>query len=166
MTANNIIDNGENYVREYLKAYNKENDILTFEDSTATVAEAAAALSCSEAQIAKTLSFYGNDNKIIFLVLCGDARVDNKKFKGLFSLKSKMLSFDDVSAKTPFKVGGVCPFFKQEEYPNIEVYIDDSLRRFDFVYPACGSDHSALKINVEELFKISHAKSFVDVAKI
>lgn len=149
-------------VRKHLRKWDKQNDILEFETSSATVALAAEALHTEPARIAKTLSFRLKDSAVL-IVAAGDAKVDNKKFKEQFDVKAKMLDPEEVLEMTGHAVGGVCPFAVKE--PSVKVYTDVSLRRFDFVYPACGSSNSAIKLSCEELFEISDSQGWVDVCK-
>lgn len=149
-------------VRIYLKEFNKDKDILEMEHSTATVQLAALALDTEEARIAKSLSFYDNDSAII-IVVAGDAKIDNKKFKHEFGFKAKMLSPDDAVKYTGHAVGGVCPFALPE---NIKVFLDKSMDRFKTMFPACGSSNSAIELTLEELDKLSNNQRWVDVCKI
>ena len=148
-------------VQEYFKKYNKENDIIVLNESSATVAEAAHALHCEEKEIAKTLSFRVND-KVILIVTAGDAKIDNSKYKTEFHTKASMLSFDEVEPIIGHGVGGVCPFGINE---GITVYLDESLKRFEFVYPACGSGNSAIKLTIPELEQYSNFDKWIDVCK-
>ncbi|WMJ77602.1 MULTISPECIES: YbaK/EbsC family protein [unclassified Sedimentibacter] len=148
-------------VSEYLKKYNKDNDILIMDESTATVELAAKALGTKEARIAKSLSFYNGDNAMI-IVVAGDAKVDNKKFKGKFGFKAKMLAHEDTVSFTGHAIGGVCPFALPE---NVDVYLDISMKRFDTMFPACGSSNSAIELTLDELEKLSQCREWVDVCK-
>lgn len=149
-------------VREYLKGFGREGEIKEMELSTATVPLAAQALGVEEARIAKSLSFKVGD-KAIIIVTAGDARIDNKKYKTAFGVKAKMLSFEDAVAFTGHAVGGVCPFALPE---GVEVYLDNSLKRFTSVFPACGSGNSAIELTCEELEKLaSNFVAWVDVVK-
>ena len=138
--------------REYLKAYDLDYQIMEFTVSSATVAEAANALSCKEAEIAKTLSFIVNE-KPILIVAAGDAKVDNSKYKAEFHTKAKMIPFEQVEAMTGHAVGGVCPFGVNED---VAIYLDASLKRFEIVYPACGSSNSAIQLTVKQLEQITN----------
>ena len=149
-------------VRSYLDKYGISHRILEFEASSATVSLAAAALNCEECQIAKTLSFYVND-KVVLIVAAGDTKIDNAKFKAVFSTKAKMLSYDDAEALVGHAVGGICPFGIND---GIEVYLDESLKRFSTVYPACGSSNSAIAMTIDELEKYSGFLSWINVTKI
>lgn len=148
-------------VRAYLKAFGAEDRILEFPVSSATVALAAEALGCEPARIAKTLSFLSGESCIL-VVAAGDAKVDNAKFKARFSMKAKMLSPEDAERLVGHAVGGVCPFAVNEGIP---VYLDESLRRFQTVYPACGSSNSAIELTLDELERFSGAQAWVDVCK-
>lgn len=152
-------------VRNYLKKFNKDKDILEMEQSTATVELAALALDTEEARIAKSLSFYdnNNDNNAIIVVVAGDAKIDNKKFKKEFGFKAKMLSPDDAVKFTGHAIGGVCPFALPE---NVKVFLDNSMKRFETMFPACGSSNSAIELTLEELNKLSNNIKWVDVCKI
>lgn len=148
-------------VKEFFRQYGKENEIKEFAVSSATVALAAQALNCEEARIAKTLSLHLSD-KVLLLVTAGDMKIDNQKYKAVFGLKAKMLSFEEVEPLTGFRVGGVCPFAPKE---NTVVYLDESLKRFSTVFPACGSSNSAIELTIDELVKFSSSLGWVDVCK-
>ena len=147
--------------REYLKTYGLDGQMMEFPVSSATVAEAAKALSCREAEIAKTLSFIANE-KTILIVAAGDAKIDNGKYKAEFHTKAKMIPFEQVEAMTGHAVGGVCPFGVNED---AVIYLDESLKRFEVVYPACGSSNSAIKLTVEQLEHITNYQKWIDVCK-
>lgn len=149
-------------VIEHFKQYGKENDILQFTDSSATVEEAAKVLNVIPARIAKTLSFKNKEGEAFLVVFAGDAKIDNKKFKEQFGVKAKMLSAEEVEQFTGHVVGGVCPFGLAND---LDVYLDESLRRFTTVFPACGSINSAIELTCEELEKYSNAKGWVSVGK-
>lgn len=136
-------------VREYFKEFGIENRIQEFEVSSATVELAAEALQCEPCRIAKTLSFVVNENPIL-IVTAGDTKIDNSKYKEQFKSKAKMLKFDEVLETIGHDVGGVCPFGINE---NIDIYLDDSLKRFKTVFPACGSSNSAIELTIEEIEK-------------
>ena len=138
-------------VREYFKSYGIEDKILEFPVSSATVELAAKALNTEGCRIAKTLSFSVNDSPIL-IVTAGDAKIDNKKYKTFFGAKAKMLTFDEVEEKIGHAVGGVCPFAVND---NVKVYLDESIKRFDTVFPACGSSNSAIELTPDELEKYS-----------
>ncbi len=147
--------------KEHLKKYGLENKILEFGVSSATVAEAAKAVGCGEAEIAKTLSFIVNEQPIL-IVVAGDSKINNTKYKAEFHTKAKMLVFEDVERLIGHGVGGVCPFGINE---GITVYLDKTLKKFDVMYPACGSSNSAVKLTIEEIEKASNYKKWIDVCK-
>lgn len=150
-------------VKQYFKNFNLEDKILEFPVSSATVELAAKALGCEEARIAKTLSFKLEDSAIL-IVFAGDVRVDNSKFKALFKKKAKMLQFEEVESLVGHAVGGVCPFAVNK---GVKVFLDDSLKRFKTVFPACGSANSAIELSIDELEKYTDSFSgWVDVSKI
>lgn len=148
-------------VREYFDKHNMADRIQEFEVSSATVELAAAALGCEPQRIAKTLSF-SIDGQPILVVAAGDARVDNAKYRAQFGTKAKMLSPDEAVELVGHAVGGVCPFALKE---GVAVYLDESLRRFETVYPACGSANSAIELSIDELEAHSHNADWVDVCK-
>lgn len=148
-------------VRSYLTRYGLDSRILEFETSSATVELAAAAAGCEPARIAKSLSFLV-DGKAILVVAAGDAKVDNGKYKAQFGTKAKMLSPDQVVEMVGHAVGGVCPFGINE---GVAVYLDSSLRRFETVFPACGSNNSAIELTIPELEEASRCIQWVDVCK-
>ena len=150
-------------VREYLKQFNREKDIIELEHSSATVQLAAEALGVEPERIAKTLSFKIPEGAIL-VVAAGDARIDNKKFKSQFGLKAKMLSPEEVIEFTWHAICGVCPFAIENK--NVKIYLDDSLKRFETVYPACGSGNSAIKLTLDDLEKLCGAVNWIDVCKI
>lgn len=147
--------------KEYLQKYELENRIMEFDVSSATVEEAAKAINCKEEEIVKTLSFIVND-KPMLIAVAGDSKIDNSKFKAEFHTKAKMIPFDSVEELIGHAVGGVCPFGINE---NVDVYLDNSLKRFTTVYPACGSSNSAVKLTLDELEKTSNYKKWIDVCK-
>ena len=146
---------------EHLKKYNLDRNIMEFSVSSATVSDAAKAIGCNEEEIAKTLSFTVDDMPIL-IVAAGNARIDNRKFKDEFLQKAKMIPFDDVERLIGHAVGGVCPFGIND---GVLVYLDVTLKRFDTVYPACGSSNSAVKLTLKELETASEYKKWVDVCK-
>lgn len=150
-------------VKEYLKQFNRENDIIELDQSSATVQLAAEALNVEPERIAKTLSFKTSDGAVL-VVTAGDARIDNKKFKSQFGLKAKMLTPEEVIELTGHAIGGVCPF--AIENSKVKIYLDDSLKRFETVYPACGSGNSAIKLTLPELERLSNSSGWIDVTKI
>ena len=148
-------------VREYLKQFNKENDIKEMDESTATVELAALALDTEEARIAKSLSFYNGDVAMV-IVVAGDAKIDNRKFKDYFGFKARMLSPEDTKKFTGHEVGGVCPFALPD---NVKVYLDVSMKRFETMFPACGSSNSAIELTLDELEETSKSNTWIDVCK-
>lgn len=149
-------------VKEYLKKYNMDDRIIVMPTSCATVTLAAQSLNCEEARIAKTLSFKKTD-KCILIVTAGDAKIDNAKYRGEFGEKARMLAFEEVEEKIGHPVGGVCPFAVNE---GVEIYLDESLKRFETVYPACGASNNAIKITLEELEKVTGYIKWIDVCKL
>ncbi len=150
-------------VREYLSQFGVQDRMMEFTVSSATVELAAQAVGVIPARIAKTLSFKAPEGNAFLIVAAGDAKVDNRKFKDEFGFKAKMLSFEEVPELTGHPVGGVCPFALN---PGVEVFIDESVKRFETVYPAVGSPSSAIELSCEELFCFSAAKKWIDVCKI
>ena len=148
-------------VREYFKTLGIDDKIQEFETSSATVALAAEALHCEESRIAKSLSFHVGD-KVVLVVAAGDVKIDNSKYKAFFGTKAKMLSYEEAEPLIGHAVGGVCPFAVNE---GVEVYLDESLKRFETVFPACGSSNSAIELTMEELEKYSGYVSWIDVCK-
>ncbi len=148
-------------VREYFKGLGIEDRILEFEVSSATVALAAEAVGCEPERIAKTLSFKVDD-KAILIVAAGDAKIDNPKYKAEFSTKAKMLTPDEAEALVGHAVGGVCPFAVND---GVAVYLDESLKRFECVYPAAGSSNSAIGLSINELEQYSGFLKWIDVCK-
>lgn len=148
-------------VKAYFKKLEMEDRIQEFDVSSATVELAAAALHCEPQRIAKTLSFMVNGHAVL-IVAAGDARIDNHKYKGQFGTKAKMLSPEEVDTLVGHAVGGVCPFAVNE---GVEVYLDVSLKRFETVFPACGSSSSAIELTIPELEKYSGYMNWVDVCK-
>ena len=149
-------------VKAFFKEKGMEDRIQEFETSSATVALAAQALGCAENRIAKTLSFHV-DEKIVLVVAAGDAKIDNPKYKAFFGTKAKMLSFEEAEPLIGHAVGGVCPFAVN---PGVVVYLDESLKRFETVFPACGSSNSAIELSRAELETYSGFVEWVDVCKI
>ena len=148
-------------VRAYFKELGREGDILEFPVSSATVELAAQAVGVIPARIAKTLSFLV-EGKCVLIVAAGDAKVDNSKYKGLFHTKAKMLTPEQAVEMTGHAVGGVCPFAVND---GVRVFLDESLRRFPSVYPACGSSNSAIELTIPELERYSNSEQWVDVCK-
>ena len=150
-------------VREYFRGYDMEDKVLEFEVSSATVRLAAIALGTEEARIAKTMSFK-KDEGCILVITAGDVKIDNAKYRHTFGLKAKMLTPDEVMEFVGHAIGGVCPFAVNEGV--IGIYIDESVKRFDTVFPACGSSNSAIELTPEELFRYAKADAWVDVCKL
>ena len=134
-------------VKEYLAAYGAADRVREFEVSSATVELAAKAL---------------GGERVILVVAAGDVKVDNRKYKDVFAAKAKMLAREDTESLTGHAAGGVCPFAVKE---GVEVWLDESLKRFATVYPACGSAMSAIELTIPELETFSRAKGWVDVCK-
>lgn len=149
-------------VHEYLKKWGKEGEIQEFDISSATVEMASIALGVEPARIAKTLSFRDDDSSAILVVAAGDAKINSSKFKAEFGYKARMLNPEEVIEHTGHAIGGVCPFALKKDIP---VYLDESLKRFETVYPACGSSNSGIKLTCDELEKIAGSKKWVDVCK-
>ena len=148
-------------VRKYLTQFNRENDILEFPVSSATVQLAAEALNVIPARITKTLALKDGDGCMVIAV-AGDGKIDNKKFKTEFGFKAKMLSPEETLEMTGHAVGGVCPFALPE---GVKAYCDISMKRFDTVFPACGSSNSAIELTCDELFEYSNAVKWIDICK-
>jgi len=148
-------------VKAYFSQFGMADRVREFEVSSATVELAAQALHCEPCRIAKTLSFLV-DGRAILIVAAGDAKIDNPKYKAQFGTKAKMLTPDEAEAMTGHAVGGVCPFAVNE---GVEVYLDNSLKRFETVFPACGSSNSAIELTIEELERYSGSPAWVDVCK-
>ncbi len=148
-------------VKAYFAQFDMADKVMEFPVSSATVAEAAQALHCDEAHIAKTMAFK-LEGSAILVVMAGDTRVDNHKFKEKFHKKAAMVKTDEVEELTGFPVGGVCPFATKE---GVKVYLDESLKRFSKVYPACGSRNSAIELTIPELEKYTKYVEWVDIAK-
>lgn len=148
-------------VRSYFSQYGMEGRILELEQSSATVELAAAAVGCEPERIAKSISLLLEDGPII-IVVSGEAKIDNKKYKERFHAKAKMIPYDEVEEYIGHAPGGVCPFGVK---PEVTVYLDESLKRFQTVYPAAGSGNSAIELNLEELEKYSLSSGWVDVCK-
>ena len=148
-------------VREYFESFGAAARIREFDVSSATVELAAQALGCAPERIAKTLSFLV-DGGCALVVAAGDAKVDNPKYKARFGCKARMLPFDEVEPAIGHAVGGVCPFGVNED---VDVYLDESLHRFQTIFPACGSSNSAIELTIDELERFSGFKAWVDVCK-
>ena len=148
-------------VREYFNRFGIEDRVREFDVSSATVELAAEALHCEPCRIAKTLSFMGKEGPIL-IVAAGDAKIDNPKYKAQFGVKAKMLTPEEVIELIGHAVGGVCPFAVNK---GVSVYLDESLKRFDTVFPACGSSNSAIELSIPELEKYSCFATWIDVCK-
>jgi prolyl-tRNA editing enzyme YbaK/EbsC (Cys-tRNA(Pro) deacylase) len=148
-------------VREYLAAFGMADRVMEFETSSATVELAAQALGVPPGRIAKTLSFRYNGGCLLVLA-AGDAKIDNAKYKAAFGVKARMLDSDEILSMVGYAAGGVCPFAIPEE---IAVFLDASLRRFETVFPACGSANSAVEMTCDELYRCARARQWVDVCK-
>ena len=148
-------------VREYFRQFGMEGRVQEFEVSSATVELAAAALGCEPCRIAKTLSFMTEEGPVL-IVAAGDAKIDNTKYKAQFHTKAKMLTPDEAVELVGHAVGGVCPFAIND---GVKVYLDESLRRFETVFPAAGSGSSAIELTLAELEKYSNSTAWIDVCK-
>lgn len=151
-------------VRAYFKELQMEDQIIEFEVSSATVELAAKAQGVIPARICKTISFKDPEGGCILVQTAGDTKINNGKFKRRFGFKAKMLSADEVLAYTGHAVGGVCAF--AIENPDVKIYADVSMQRFETVFPACGSGNSAIELTCDELFSYSKALEWVDICKI
>lgn len=148
--------------KKYIEDLGYGDRVMVFEVSSATVELAAKAVGTEPEKIAKSLTFKVEDKPI--MILCaGDAKVSNSKYKAFFHTKAKMLTFDEVHELIGHDVGGVCPFGIKD---GVDVYLDESLKRFEFVYPACGSANSAVKLSIEELEKVSGYIQWVDICSV
>ena len=148
--------------REYLSKFGVENRIVELPVSSATVELAAKALGREPGMIAKTISFYDKDGGVILIVAAGDTKIDNKRFKERFGLKAKMFTHEDAEKLIGHAVGGICPFGVNE---GVRVFLDESLKRFETVFPACGSSNSEIELTIEELEKYAAPEEWVDVCK-
>ncbi|MGN0698409.1 MAG: YbaK/EbsC family protein [Ruminiclostridium sp.] len=148
-------------VKEYFKAYGIEDKIIELSESSATVELAAHALNTKPCRIAKTLSFMLNDSPIL-VVTAGDVKIDNAKYRHTFGAKAKMLTADQAEELIGHAVGGVCPFGLND---GVTVYLDESLKQYETVFPACGSSNSAIELTIPELEKYSGYEKWVDVTK-
>ncbi|MBR2967844.1 MAG: YbaK/EbsC family protein [Clostridia bacterium] len=149
-------------VRQYFEQFNMLERVMELDNSSATVELAAAALGCAPQRIAKTLSFFVGEQPIL-IVTAGDVKIDNAKYKAFFGTKAKMIEFEMVEHTIGHSVGGVCPFAINV---GVKVYLDESLKRFQTVFPACGSASSAIELTIPELEKYSGYVSWVDVCKL
>ena len=148
-------------VKAFFEKYEIADRIRELDMSSATVALAAQALGCEPCRIAKTMSFLV-DGHAILIVTAGDVKIDNAKYKAQFGCKAKMLAPDEVETMIGHAVGGVCPFAVND---GVTVYLDDSLKRFTTVFPACGSGNSAIELTIAELEQYSGYVSWIDVCK-
>lgn len=148
-------------VKAFFSSLGEAEKILEFPQSTATVEAAAEAVGCRPGMIAKSMTFLVEGAPLL-VVLAGDVRVDNHKFKETFHKKGRMIPFTEVEAYVGHAPGGVCPFCLKE---GVQVFLDVSLQRFDIVYPAAGNDHSAIRLTPEELYRLAGAERWVDIAK-
>lgn len=148
-------------VRAYFKEQGIEDKIQEFEVSSATVELAAQALGCEPERIAKSITFQAGD-RIIMIVTAGDQKIDNPKYKAQFGTKAKMLAREEAEDLIGHAVGGVCPFAVNE---GVEIYLDESLKRFETVFPACGSSNSAVEFTIPELEKYTNYPEWIDVCK-
>ncbi|UQZ89641.1 EBSC protein [Deltaproteobacteria bacterium Smac51] len=150
-------------VKDFLSKWNREGEVRELTVSTATSDLAAAALGVIVGRIAKSITLRHKENGALLLVVSGDARVDNKKFKKSFGFNPRMLSTDEALAYTGYAVGGICPF----DIPNnVSVYLDESLRRYESVFPACGSSNSMIELAIDDLVEYSNSLGWVDVCNI
>ncbi len=147
--------------KEYFKQFGMEKKVLEFSVSSATVELAAQALGVESARIAKTLSFMVGEQPILIL-MAGDVKVDNPKYKAQFHTKAKMMSPEQLEEYVGHQIGGVCPFGIKD---GVDVYLDESLKRFESVFPACGSRNSAIELTIPELEKYSNFNEWIDISK-
>ena len=150
-----------NIAKDHLNHFNLAGRVQVFDVSSATVDLAAQAVGCEPAHIAKTLSFIVNGQPVL-VVAAGDAKVDNRRYKDEFGTKAKMLTPQEAEDLVGHAVGGVCPFGVK---PGVRVFLDQSLKRCEEVYPACGSANSAIRLTCEELEKLSNSQGWIDVCK-
>ena len=148
-------------VKKYFAAIGEPDKVVEFEESTATSEQAAQVLNCELGQIAKTLSVLV-DKKPVLILMSGDMKLDNKKFKEKFSTRPKMIAVDEVENYIGHAVGGVCPFAVND---GVKIFFDESLKRYDFIYPAAGSSNSLVKLNLADLDKYIKSSGWIDVAK-
>jgi len=149
-------------VRAFFKNFSIDERIQEFDVSSATVELAAKALGCDPCRIAKSITLKLNDSPIM-IVAAGDVKIDNQKYKTTFGAKASMLSFEEVEPLIGHAVGGVCPFAINS---GVRVFLDESMKRFDTMFPACGSSNSAIELTIEELEKYSNFEKWVDVCKL
>lgn len=149
-------------VKEYLKKYDADDRVIVLDESSASVKEAAHALNTTEGAIAKSIAVLINDKPVI-IVLAGDRKLDNHKFKEEFHVKAKMIPFEETENIVGHAPGGVCPFGLND---GVIVYLDESLKEHHYVFPACGSSNSAIKLSLEEIEKFSNPVKWIDVGKV
>lgn len=149
-------------VKEYFKEKNLEDRVSEFETSSATVGLAAEAIGCSTNQIAKSLGLKTKNSEAILIVVSGDSKINNQKFKEEFNYKAKMLSAEETLELIGHGVGGVCPFCVRE---NVKIYLDTSLKENEIIYPAAGSSNSAVRLSIEELENLVEYEKWIDVTK-
>ncbi len=149
-------------VRKYLERFGVDERIREFDVSSATVELAAEAIGTEAARICKTISFK-TPGGCVLIQAAGDTKIDNRKFKDFFGIKAKMLTGDEVNEYTGYSIGGVCAFDISRD--DVEIYADESLKRFDVIYPACGSANSMIPLSCDELFEFTRAKAWIDVCK-
>ena len=149
-------------VKEYLKKYDADDRVIVLDESSASVKEAAHALNTMEGAIAKSIAVLINDKPVI-IVLAGDRKLDNHKFKEEFHVKAKMIPFEETENIVGHAPGGVCPFGLND---GVIVYLDESLKEHHYVFPACGSSNSAIKLSLEEIEKFSNPVKWIDVGKV
>ena len=147
--------------KEYLKKYNLEDKIIVFKESCATVKDAADTIGCKEEEIAKSITFL-IDEKPILIIASGNSKIDNSKYKQEFHIKAKMIPYNEVEGFIGHATGGVCPFGIKDD---VIVYLDNSLKKYETIYPACGDSNSVVKLTLEELEKTSNYKKWIDVCK-
>ncbi len=148
-------------VVNHLGKFNAESRIIVFDSSSATVDLAAADIGCTRAEICKTMAF-DVAGRTVIIAMAGDARIDNHKYKSFFGKKARMLQGEEVERRTSHQIGGVCPFGLPED---AEIYLDESMKRFAYVYPACGSYNSAIRVSLEELMEFSGSRNWIDVTR-
>lgn len=151
-------------VRAFFRDLGMEERIQEFDVSSATVELAAQAVGVEGARICKTLSFKDGEDGCILIQTAGDTKIDNRKFKDTFGQKAKMLTAEEVVEFTGHAIGGVCAF--AIENPRVRVFCDVSMKRFETVFPACGSSNSAIELTCDEIFRISKAEKWIDVCKL
>lgn len=147
--------------QNYLATFQAADRIQLLDASSATVDEAAQALGCEPERIAKTLSFFIQEQPIV-IVAAGDAKIDNKPFKQFFGVKARMMPASEVERVIGHAIGGVCPFGIHE---NVAIYLDESLKRFETVFPACGTSNSAIEVSIDELHTFCHEPTWINVCK-